>query len=200
MGERIRKEREKEKEERIRQEKERKASEERDRKKKEEEEKKLREEKERKAEEEKVRKEKERKAEEERARKEKEMEDERKRLKERARQESQKDKLASEALRRTNDGTKKRLDINEEHKRISGNFEEEIARRSAPRKSESDRNSGDYSRYKTVISPSLEVSRDSNFSVSGHKTPDVYKYDAISPTFDGRSRNISGDYREAVEK
>merc|ERR1719270_1447444 len=77
-------------------------------------------------------------------------------------------------------------------------------RKSASRKSESDRNSGDFSRYKSVISPTMDMSsfkessRDSN--LGGHKTPDLYKYDTISPTFDGRTRNISGDYRETVEK
>ena len=73
-------------------------------------------------------------------------------------------KTSSERMKIGNDGGKKRLDIepskmtDEDYKRRStDNYEQEIPRRSVSRKSESDRNSGDYSRYKTVISPSLEV-------------------------------------------
>ena len=117
--------------------------------------------------------------------------------KERLLVDNERQKKSSEPLRRINDGAKKRLDIDD-------NIERDMTRKSASRKSESDRNSGDFSRYKSVISPTMDMSsfkessRDSN--LGGHKTPDLYKYDTISPTFDGRTRNISGDYREAVEK
>jgi len=96
---------------------------------------------------------------------------------------------------------------------------------------DSDRIGADYSasRYKTVASPVMakdssenysssshrEVYRESAYNVQSHKppTPDMHRYDNISvtkdmrdsrlsPTYDSRSRNISGDvhYRDTVEK
>merc|ERR1712128_219124 len=97
---------------------------------------------------------------------------------------------------------------------------------------DSERTGTDYSasRYKNVVSPVMDhyKAKDTNesYSSSSHRdiykdynvthkppTPDVHRYDSISvskdvrdsrlsPTYDSRSRNISGDvhYRDTVEK
>ena len=61
-------------------------------------------------------------------------------------------------------------------------------------RSESDRSSGDFS-LRQLPSPAPSHAREAH-----NKTPDMRRYETISPTFDSRTRNISGDYRETVEK
>merc|ERR1712198_186355 len=63
------------------------------------------------------------------------------------------------------------------------------------------RNSGDFSNLKQINSSNSATTREVSSSATlDSKQSDYYKYDTISPTFDSRTRNISGDYRETVEK
>merc|ERR1712198_338809 len=63
------------------------------------------------------------------------------------------------------------------------------------------RNSGDFSNLKQINSSNSATTREVSSSATlDSKQSDYYKYDTISPTFDSRTRNISGDYRDTVEK
>ena len=118
------------------------------------------------------------------------------------RKETQKSTKADVLKNKTEDGSRLRVMTESEisHK-ISEHktFESDVRKRSQTGKSESDRSSGDFSTYRPIASPSPSM-REASHSAAGHKTPDYYKYETISPTFDSRARNISGDYRDAVEK